>query len=90
MVSGVYEWTDAQFDATGIHTITATTTGLDNNTVTSGNIDITETPQLIISEIADPDDFYKGRFVELYNAGTTTSGSGCAANGRNVHGTVNV
>ncbi|MFN2260806.1 MAG: beta strand repeat-containing protein [Psychroflexus sp.] len=40
--------------------------------VNSQNFNIIETPDLLISEVADPGDDFNGRFVELYNSGTET------------------
>jgi len=34
-------------------------------------ITVTDIPNLIISEVADPDDVYQARFIELYNSGTS-------------------
>ena len=49
-------------DYDGISTVT---------TVTNENDEIPPVPSLIITEVADPDDQYKGRFVEIYNNGAT-------------------
>jgi len=72
-VLGVYTWTDVQYDTEEDFTITASAGAL--TSATTGTITCstpTPIPDLIISEVADPKDVYKARFVELYN------GSGAA------------
>lgn len=79
---------DANIDATGIATfdnLVITTEGtnitltaedtygwVSPTTVESEVFAVIDAPGLIISEVADPKDFYKGRFVEIYNTGSTT------------------
>lgn len=72
--SGVYEWTDCQFDATDTYQVTATTTGLSDNNVTSGNIVIAiSADYIIISEVCDPtNEFATDRYVEIYNPTSST------------------
>jgi len=79
---------DANIDATGIATfdnLVITTEGtnitltaedtygwVSPTTVESEVFAVIDAPGLIISEVADPKDFYKGRFVEIYNTGSTS------------------
>jgi hypothetical protein len=64
-------------EETVILTITETSavTGLvisqNTHTVTITDDETPPVPSLIITEVADPDDEYKGRFVEIYNNGAT-------------------
>jgi hypothetical protein len=73
--NGIATFDNIIFSADGIGiSITATD---ENEWVTSSSIqsntfNVTDLPKLIISEVADPDDVYQARFVELYNAGETT------------------
>jgi len=43
-----------------------------STTVTNENDDFPPVPELIITEVSDPKDEYNGRFVEIYNNGTSS------------------
>lgn len=72
--SGFYSWTDTQYDVAEDFTIEAQSGTLTD--VTSGTITAlgSANTDLIISEVADPagSGNHNARFVELYNAGTST------------------
>lgn len=72
LASGYYQWTDVQYDVAEDFTIEAQSATLTN--ATSGTITAQSSvnTDLIISEVADPKDVYQARFVEIYNAGTTS------------------
>jgi len=53
LASGIYSWTDVQFDAAGTYTITASGGAL--TSITSGNIIVTTTPSVIWSDNCDPE-----------------------------------
>ncbi len=66
--SGTFLWNDIQYNTDEDFAIEAQTASLTD--VTSGTISCTSVapiPDLIISEVADPKDNYKVRFIELYN-----------------------
>jgi hypothetical protein len=72
LTSGIYTWTDVQYDTEEDFTITVTASGSPSlSSVTSGTITCQDIPDLIISEIADPGDNSNARFVELYNASSS-------------------
>ncbi len=59
-----------------IHTVlgnnlTLTASSVGESDIVSPSFNIIAMPELFISEVADPFDDFDGRFVELYNAGTT-------------------
>jgi hypothetical protein len=67
---------DADFDDETIiidFTVTSGTAdiGTSQHTVTIIDDETAPVPSLIITEVADPSDQYKGRFVEIYNNGAT-------------------
>ena len=70
--AGEFAWTDVQYDVAEDFTIEAQSATLTNATSgiitaqASANID------LIISEVTDPSDTYQNKFVEIYNAGTSS------------------
>jgi hypothetical protein len=53
-------------------TITSATSGADSKTVTCSGSVLPPIPKLLISEVADPEDVYQARFVELYNNSGST------------------
>ncbi len=68
--SGVATFDDITFSEADDYTIQATDGSLTSSV--SSTITISEAPKLIISEVADPADNFDGRFVELFNAGSST------------------
>ncbi len=70
-VSGVATFNNLVFNAQGSG-VTITTTDPDDwgwTNITSDAFAVSDLPNLIISEVADPSDYYRGRFIELYNTG---------------------
>ncbi|OFY24273.1 MAG: hypothetical protein A2W98_15430 [Bacteroidetes bacterium GWF2_33_38] len=73
LVNGVYEWTDCQFDDADTYQITATTSGLADNNVTSGDVVIAiSADYIIISEMCDPTNNIVNRYIEIYNPTSST------------------
>jgi hypothetical protein len=72
--SGVYEWSDCQFNLADTYKITATTTGLSDNNVTSWDIVIAyNANSIIISEMCDPlNNYATNRYIEIYNPTSST------------------
>ncbi len=68
--NGVSTFNNIVFSAEGSDiTITANDgSGMENTSATSDAFVVSDLPNLIISEVADPSDYYRGRFIELYNA----------------------
>jgi len=72
--AGVYEWSDCQFNLADTYKITATTTGLSDNNVTSWDIVIAyNANSIIISEMCDPlNNYATNRYIEIYNPTNST------------------
>ncbi len=73
-VSGVATFNNLVFSAQGSG-VTITTIDPDSwgwTNITSDAFDVSELPNLIISEVADPGDVYQTRFIEIYNTGSST------------------
>ena len=73
--SGTYQWTDLQYDVIEVFNIEAQSASFPN--IISNDINAIATPyiDLIISEVADPENPSSGdyaKFVEIFNAGNTT------------------
>ena len=66
LLQGEYTWTDVQYDVEESISILGQSGTLTD--AISNNINILSNGGLFISEVADPKDSYKYRFVELYNA----------------------
>ncbi len=70
--TGTYSWSDVQYDVAEDFTIEGQSATLTN--ITSGTISAaaSQNLDLLFSEICDPKDASNAKFVELYNAGSTT------------------
>ena len=70
--NGTYTWTDLQYDTPEdihIEAQSSTLTNAISNTIT---VNANQNLSLLISEVADPSDGGNAKFVELYNAGSST------------------
>lgn len=66
--NGTFLWPAAA--PVGVHTMTFHAIDNDGYDAETIEIEVVDVPPLFLSEIADPADEYRGRFVELFNAGT--------------------